>query len=56
MQDHFRPAAMEEYKPIVKRETRRLLRRLLDSPHDFKSHVRLCVFLNGLRGKLIMRD
>jgi len=39
--EQFRPTSIEEYKPIVKRESRRLLRRLLESPQDFKNHVKL---------------
>lgn len=48
MQEHFRPSAVDDYKPIIKRETRRLLRRLLESPHDSKSHARLYAFHGGL--------
>jgi len=39
--EHLRPAALEEYRPIFDREVRRLLRRLLDVPYDFKDHVKL---------------
>jgi cytochrome P450 len=38
--DHFNPGVISKYHPTLHRETRALLRRLLETPEDFMRHIR----------------
>ena len=43
--EHFRANAVPKFYPVQMRQVGGLLKRLLDTPEDFRYHIRQCVFV-----------